>query len=475
MESQDRVSGRSFPPDFALKTAFYLIPMLAGLVYWLAFFPGVMSYDSVSQWDQFSRFQINNWHPAITTILMWTLTRLWYSPAIISLYQVIVASLVIGYGLSSIRSVTRLPGWVLVGLGILISANPLVGMVNVTLWKDVVYGYLVLLLTIFIFNIIYSRGEWIRRSIHFISMGIILALICLFRVNGFPVVLASLVFLFLKYRKHFKFLMYSSVIALAISVMVVGPLYSVFKVDRSFKQTYGMPFINPVVAYVSSKQSLAMLSPAEKQYLNVIYPLKKEWPYSCYDATVFFYQETDLYPVILKPWTIVRIFSKLARQNPRIALHHFVCLSSFVWQPNQPQGVYLETVLFDNYNLDLTPGWSSYNDTLSQHPALPLVHRVIQRLVNEERRLDTSMLTWRPALYLFTFLIGLVLLVIRTRVKGWLLLAVPLLAQSIVVMLTAQLQALRYQFPVYIISMVFTIPLFIIAIKNPRQLSIQEG
>ena len=133
-------------------------PTCMGLIYWLAFFPGVMSYDSVNQWDQLSTFKITNLHPAFHTILEWLLTRIWYSPAIISLFQVVLASLVIGYGLNSIRKVSRLPGYILIALGLLISANPIVGVMDVTLWKDVLYSFAILLLTIYLFNI--NQQRW---------------------------------------------------------------------------------------------------------------------------------------------------------------------------------------------------------------------------------------------------------------------------------------------------------------------------
>jgi hypothetical protein len=449
----------------------YLLPLLVGLVYWLAFFPGVLTYDSVSQWDQLSKLQINDWHPAIHTILMWLLTRLWYSPAVVSLFQVLFASLILGYGLNSLHKASQLPSLLFIVLGTMISATPLVGVVNVTLWKDVIYGFLVLLLTVIIFNIVASSGNWITRPVNYVVFGGTLALICLFRYNGFPVAIASLVFLFILFRGHIRQLAYSTLIALGIVVLVLGPLYSAFKVDRSVRQSYGFPLINPVVAYVSANKDLGSLSQAEQHYLDLIYPLDKPWTYSCYDATVFFYQDTNLYPVIQQPFTMVRIFSKLAEADPAIAIKHFLCQSSFVWQPNQPRGVYLETILFDSYDLNLTPAWTKYQGVVTQRPLLPQIHQLVERLVKAEWYRDIYMLLWRPALYMYAFLAGLILLSVRTRRSMWLLLAVPMVSQSIVIMLTTQLQALRYQYPVYLISMLFTIPLIIVAIKNPDNLS----
>jgi hypothetical protein len=445
----------------------YLIPLTCGLIYWLAFFPGVMSFDSVSQWNQLTIFKIENSHPAINTILMWLLTRIWYSPAIISLFQVVIASLVIGYGLNSIRKTSRLSGILFIALGFIISANPLVGIMDVTLWKDVLYSFLVLLASIFIFNIVSSNGEWIKNPKGFILLGITFAGIWLFRFNGFPIVIASLIALVLIYKRNIRYFVYSSLITLSLLIFISEPLYSWFKVNRAIKFNYGIALIHPIVAYVNSKLDLAYLTDEEKQYLNQIYPLDNEWAYSCYDATVFFYNNTNFMPVMKDPLMMLNIFLKLAMRNPGVMIKHYLCLSSFVWQLKQPNNVYMETILLDNYNPDQRPAWEKYTDIVTQNPLLPTVSVFIKRIVWAEWRRDIYRLIWRPAIYMYSFLVSLAFLTYRTKRKEWLLLSIPLLFQTIGIMLTTQLQALRYQYPVYLISMLFTVPLFIMGIKSP--------
>jgi hypothetical protein len=447
---------------------FVIIPLTVGLVYWLAFYPGVMSYDSVNQWDQLTTFKITNLHPAFHTILMWMLTRLWYSPAIISLFQVLSASLVIGYGLISIRKVCQAPGYLLILLAFLFSIYPLVGVMDVTLWKDVLYSFAILLLTIFIFNLVSSDGEWILHPSHFILMGCILPIIWLTRFNGFPVVVFSLIGTMLVFKKYFKHFVYSTLIAAAIILFVLGPLYTLFKVNRAIKYNYGIALIHPVAAYVNSRTDLDFLTNYQKQYLNSIYPLNANWRYSCYDATVFYFENTNFYPVINDPWTILKIFTRLTIHDPKIMLDHYLCLSSFVWQPNQPPNVYLETILFDNYDLDQNPSWQNYTNDVSQKSILPQVRGLIKRIVEAEWHRDIYKLVWRPAVYTYLFLTSLVIFVLRTDRRKWLLLSIPLVAQSIVMMFTAQVQALRYQYPVYLIAILFTVPLLYMAWKKTK-------
>ncbi len=452
--------------NLALKLSLYIIPFACGLIYWLAFFPGIMSFDSVYQWDQLATFKITNMHPAINTILMWMLTRIWYSPAIISLFQVIFASLVIGYGLNSILKVSRLPAYIFIALAIIISANPIVGLMDVTLWKDVLYGFLVLLLSIFMFNIVSSDGEWVLKTRNFILLGCTVAGVWLVRFNGYPIAVASLITILIIYKKYYKHLVYSSLIALTIILFVGGPLYTWFKVNKEIYFSYGLAFIHPVVAYVNSQTDLTYLTVYEQQYLNQIYPLNKPWPYSCYDATVFYYKNANLLPVIRDPLTMVKIFTKSTAKDPKIMLNHYLCLSSFVWQPNQPRNVYLETVLLDNYNVDQTPAWMAYKDVVTQHSLLPDVRGFIKHIVEAESRRDIYRILWRPALYMYMFLASLAFFVARTRRMKWIILSVPLITQSVVIMISAPLQALRYQYPIYLISMLFSFPLIILGIQK---------
>jgi hypothetical protein len=444
-----------------------------------------MTYDAVSQWDQIVTFNFTDWYPAINAILMWMLTRFWYSPAPISLLQIIIASLVIGYGLNSLRNVSQLPGYILIAIGFLISANPLVGVINITLLKDVIYGFFVLLLTIYLFNVVSSDGEWIIKPTHFILLGVTLAIIWLFRFNGFPIVLVSLITSAIIYKKHLKQFAFSALVAFTIILFVLGPLYSWFSVNKAFKKTYGMEFkqsygialIHPVVAYMSSNNNRADLSDEEKQYLNSIYPLNKTWPYSCYDATVFLYQ-SNFMSVMKDPRLMLKIFFKFATRDPKVMINHYLCLSSFIWQPNQPKNVYLETLVFDDFDFRQTPSWIDYREAVKQRSFLPEVRGLIVKIIEAEWHRDIYTILWRPAIYMYLFLASLAFFVYRTRRKKWLLLSVPLITQSIVIMFTAQLQALRYQYPVYLISMLFTVPLFILGFKTQliqQKIALQSG
>jgi ABC-type proline/glycine betaine transport system permease subunit len=159
-------------------------------------------------------------------------------------------------------------------------------------------------------------------------------------------------------------------------------------------------------------------------------------------------------------------------------INHYLCLSSFIWQPNQPKNVYLETLVFDDFDFRQTPSWIDYREAVKQRSFLPEVRGLIVKIIEAEWHRDIYTILWRPAIYMYLFLASLAFFVYRTRRKKWLLLSVPLITQSIVIMFTAQLQALRYQYPAYLISMLFTVPLFILGFKTQliqQKIALQSG
>jgi hypothetical protein len=72
-------------------------------IYLLAYWPGLMSYDSLQQWEQMTTGQLDNWHPAFHTMSNWLITRLWLSPAAVALTQIATLSLLVGWTVARIR------------------------------------------------------------------------------------------------------------------------------------------------------------------------------------------------------------------------------------------------------------------------------------------------------------------------------------------------------------------------------------
>jgi len=444
---------------------FILISLFFNILFLMSFYPGILSFDSYSQWHQLSEFKFNDWHPAYHTIIMWGITRIWYSPASIVLFQNIFFTSVLIYGLISFKK-SGIKESILSIISVIVSSNLIIGMMQITLWKDILYGDFILLLTIYIFNLIQTDGHWIKNKLNSTILGITLANILLLRHNGFPVAVISLLALFLKYKFYKKYFFQSTLIFIIFVIIIKIPIYNLFRVDTSNSQSYGVAFIHPIAAHIDQGTKFTV---KEKEFLSNIYPLANGWQYSCHDATILFYKGLNFIPVVENPSYLGKMLIKKTITNPITTIRHFICLSSFTWNIFQNDQVYLETVLFDSFNPENHPDWMIYKELTSPKSIIPQLKVVITNFGNFLLKVDKYKIIWRPALYMYVFLIPVGLL--YSKNKNYWVLSIPTLSQTVVIMGTAQLEALRYQYPIYLISLIFTIPLiflFIEELKNQK-------
>ena len=80
------------------------------LVWWVGWFPGFMSSDSIDQLGQVDRFDFFNFHPVSHTFSLWLATRVWDHPGAITLLQVLVLADLLGLVARRLTQ-TGVPWW----------------------------------------------------------------------------------------------------------------------------------------------------------------------------------------------------------------------------------------------------------------------------------------------------------------------------------------------------------------------------
>lgn len=137
------------------------IPMvLVWGLFWAVFSPAVMSQDSISQWSQTTSGQINDWAPAIHTIILGLTGKLFGSPALFTALQVLLFSGIAAWGLTQLV-MRGLPLWLALLLSGLFALSPVNSVYSITIWKDISYAIFLFCLTIQVFCILTSRGKWL--------------------------------------------------------------------------------------------------------------------------------------------------------------------------------------------------------------------------------------------------------------------------------------------------------------------------
>ena len=84
------------------------------------------------------------------------------SPAAVAWAQLLTMGLIVAWTLKRLREWGLAREWAWAA-SILIGAMPAAGIMCITLWKDVPYTEVFLVLNLIVLHIIHSRGEWLRR------------------------------------------------------------------------------------------------------------------------------------------------------------------------------------------------------------------------------------------------------------------------------------------------------------------------
>jgi len=445
LSTQNWSFARSAEPIRPLWALFYALPMMiAWTITLLIFWPGIMSYDSLSQWSQMLTGRYNDLHPAFHTLTNWLITRLWLSPTPIALAQIIALSLVLGWGLYLINKAGVPRKICLVALFFFV-VSPINNMFAITLWKDVPYTISLLVISLAFFQVSITQGSWLRKPSSWIIIGVAAAFVSLYRHNGLPVMVASLLVLMGMYRSYWKSVSAAVLVFLLVVLFVQIPLYRAVEVDtRTGNWHVAARALHYLAAYQSRGISLGIEGESLAQELS---PHGQELSYFCYlvDVTAF---PLPMESVLKSVDRLTGILFPLVLKHPEIALQHFLCANSIIWEISQPSDGYL-------YPYDLSfyvkKGFYEFGDNVFKieiRPILPNIQKHYIRYLG----LTRIWFIWRPAIYFYlSFFLGIIYTIRQRSDKSFLFL-IPLIFQTFFLLLATASQETRFQFPVFFFS-----------------------
>jgi len=413
-------------------------------IYLLTFFPAVLTNDSIRQWGQVISGQFNDALPVVHTLLVILLTRLWFSPAAVIVFQIIALSLVVAWGIQllSDQGLPRWAGWV---LALIFAVSPVNGNMVVSLWKDIPYSICLLLLSLMILKTVFSRGAWLGKRFSWIWLTLVGLGISLFRLNGLPVPILSLIVLAIAYRYRWKRVVLSVGMIAGMWLLVQGPIYTLLKVDRNvgFKQQV---FIHHIAAHIATG---GPLTPTESELVSGILPLN-QWGYDCCTNIPIWLQPAYSEPRFTeKTADIQKLFVDLALKEPGVELQHLVCVSSLVWEvPNH-------CTLNQEAVTSHTVSWIEPNGLgLKENSLLPAGILPLSKLKDFASQKPWDVFFYTPSLFLYLGLYCTALLAYRAKQPRILLYFLPAAIQSAVMLLINVSRDFRYQYGVYLVGLI---------------------
>lgn len=414
----------------------YAMPlMLVWGVYLLAYYPGMMSADSLVQWEQVLSGSFNDHHPAVHTFLIWLLTRIALTPAVVATAQIAALALVAG-------------GWfaLMEGMGVRRSAvvlsaavfalTPVNGTMVNTLWKDIPFSTAVLGLTLIFAQIVVTRGAWAAAHRAKIVLGVTLALVMLLRHDGLALGAASFAALAVLYPRRWKSWLAAGFLSALLYLGVRGPVYAWVGVGATDAHAEASFSLYQIAAYAQPGSSADRL-------IQSMGPFSAARTCEIWDNLAPCWRTADLDPTLPLP----QAAWNLARRAPNVLLYSYQCNRSMEWVVWDPHGE-VRNASHVELLIDPNPFGLRHDSRL---PALRDL--VSQWVIRTSYDPSLSWLFWRPALYLYLALFVTAVMVWKNRDPRWILLAAPILIQSITFTLIPAAPNFRYHYAVYLVAL----------------------
>ena len=196
-----------------------VIILICWLPYIISFYPAILSPDPSNQIKQFFGIKthynesvvmldenvlITNHHPVVHTLLLGGCVKIgkFFNSDNLGLfiYSIIQTSILVSVLAFTIRYMKKLntPVWLRLCTLIIYSLVPAFPLYAMSAVKDTIFGSLIILYIIFIFDLIKSKNLSTKRCFY---VGLLLLMIMLFRNNGYHVILLSMPFVILSNKK----------------------------------------------------------------------------------------------------------------------------------------------------------------------------------------------------------------------------------------------------------------------------------
>jgi hypothetical protein len=437
----------------------YTLPMIAAWVlFLLIFYPGLITQDSLIQWEQVFTGQYTDAHPIFFALLIKVISSVYNSPAAVVLVQILMLCLSLAWGFSELERM-GCPRKILWMLSILCAILPVNILGALALRKDIPFSASILALSVIFLKLINTRGEWLRGRGHWLGLGFILGVISLSRINGLPVSLGSLVLILLHYRPVWRRVCAAAGVLALMLLMMYGPVYSALKV-KHVSEFGSVLFLHHIAAHLAAGTPLEI---DQAKYLKRLAPLDG-WNYDCCTANptaqaIFpgsLQQNYDLPLIKQDVQKPTRIALNLFLKDPMVDIRHMVCTGQIVWN--------LESSCPDRIVVSLMP-IELFINPLDSYRIIPnfmgfkagSLFPGLIRFANPYMQIFTNgfvhWVNFTPAIYLYLAIYCTSLLAYRRKNLRLILFLVPIVLQSVTLLLINISQAYRYQYGIVLVGL----------------------
>jgi Family of unknown function (DUF6020) len=428
----------------------YSIPMiLIWIIYLIAYYPAVMSIDSLSQWNQMTTGSYWDGHPVIHTLFNKLITSIYYSPAAIVLSQIVITALIIGFGLYSFEKI----GVKKVYLYLIIlffMFVPTFGFMVIILWKDILFSSFLLLYTIIIINVVYTKGDYLIPMKNKAFIIIISVVVCLFRHNGLMVFIGTSIMLLIYFKTKFKDNLIIIALTSIIFLVVKGPFYNYLNVsETSSNEALAIP--TQQIAYVIKENG--SLSDSEADYFNSILPLE-EWKKSYNKFSVDpIKMHSDFKKEIITNdmGTFLKNWISVLRKNPSLCYEAYKNQTNIIWNYNS---------IVNIAHMRITENELGLKNIIVNNK----ISHSIKSLFKVTTETKLAWILWKPAIYMYFSILFIIITALKYGKSATIILA-PMLLNIFTYLLAIPAPDFRY---LYSNLLIFPFIFLTTLTKKPR-------
>jgi hypothetical protein len=323
-------------PGVDVRAEAWLLPALmaplivSGALALVAYWPALMTSDSVDQWTQATTGAYNTWHPPLYAMAMRWLRVFADTPAIVAAAQIIGWSFAFSLCLVELRR-HGLPIWALVAASVIHAFYPATPWHAVTLWKDIPYTIGLLFLTYGTLVVLRCGAAALRKDAVLLALiggGLLMVLM---RHNGLPVVAVAFLFVAISagWRSGWKPAAAIFAVVLAMLFVVSRVVYPALGVQRA-NVAYAAATV-PLHLLAAMIQQDGVVPQKDRERLAPLLPKAVvSEHYSCTSfVPIMFDARMDPNRAGAELWFAVRVGLVAMIRNPVIALRHYLCYVSF--------------------------------------------------------------------------------------------------------------------------------------------------
>jgi hypothetical protein len=453
----------------------YAITQAVLLGWWVAFYPGTLSYDSITYVWQVSTSNWTTQHSVLYNALVWLSLRSTGQLAVLTLAQTLAMAAALAYAVVGLRRLGARAGWLILAAGAAVCL-PAIGTFTVYVSKDVPFAVTQVFLLGTVARILAgrprpSRRLWIALLAEFLAMG-------LFRQNGFVVIgvtAVGIAVLFAGLRWRVLAAGAAGIVVCAIANLAVYPALGVRPVGSEL--LFGPVYADIAVAYADRPTAF---TEADTRLISSVAPLEY-WrsTANCYnadDTVTYGNPEFNIAAASQHQAQLVDLWLNLGKRIPGEMIGTRLCRGSIAWNPfpGPPKGRTVKVPISGVSRLFNFPperlAQSPYRGAIQSAPPSHLVNRGATLLRNASAVRFFEWFTWRGATWCYIAYLTVAVLASRRRDLALLALAAVIAANQINVLINNPGQLVRYMMAPIILG-ILLLPLLPAALSRPPRRS----